>query len=58
MPNEKYRNQSHNINTRKFTLETPTLGKTNKQGFYISASTNQKIITSMPNLAISSTKKI
>jgi hypothetical protein len=45
------------INTRKFTLETPTPGKTSNEGFINMLQQIQKINTMMPNLAISSTQK-
>jgi hypothetical protein len=57
MHNEKYTNHSHNFHTRN-TLETPTPGKTIKQGFYYQLQQIYKMITTMPNLAISSTEKI
>jgi hypothetical protein len=42
-------------NTRN-TLETPTPRKTNKRGFYYQLQEIEKIITTVPNLAIPSTE--
>jgi hypothetical protein len=45
MHSGKYRNHSHNFRHNKFTLETPTPGKTSKRGLFIQLRQIQKMIT-------------
>jgi hypothetical protein len=57
MHNGKYRNQSHNFQTPEIPWKPQLRGKPTNEGFIIQLQQIQKIITTMPNLAISSTEK-